>query len=538
MSSGDYILLKNNGTTLDEKLVLAENGKVLGFDSSLNPVMLINGGSSSGIPYTGAVSDIDFGAHKLTVGTDFTVLSDGSLGLGTDAPAARLQVNGSSYTEGGDGDVTGDSYIDSADAASVLSFMDGIVTYTPARFAAGDVIGNGQITQFNAKLINLEGVSPGFLAENKINIKRQLGRTIFPVPPDDWNGTTWNNIGYGIGWLYNSGAIATALNILSDGKVGIGTVSPSYDLTVSNANASTTLNLENTVNHNGFLFAANDNNVNTLTSTGSFMFSGSSALAFQPANGQGIQLKAENATTEVFFDVNGSSGSYINTGNVGIGVASPTSVLHLKAGTASASSAPLKFNSGTVLTAAEAGTIEYDGITHYSTHASSERGVLPSVQLITLTSAYTLASQTTIQKLFNSPSNGRLTVSGNTTWFFECAFSLTSLSTTSGNIQFGFGGTAAFTRIKYWATAVKGALTGAGANISIGTTAALTVISASTTTATAHAVIQGKLVIGTAGTLIPSIGYSVAAAAVVGADSYFRIWPAGSSTVQSVGNWS
>lgn len=46
-------------------------------------------------------------------------------------------------------------------------------------------------------------------------------------------------------------------------------------------------------------------------------------------------------------------------GNVGIGTTSPTATLHLKAGTATASSAPLKLTSGTLLTTAEAGTIEY-----------------------------------------------------------------------------------------------------------------------------------------------------------------------------------
>ena len=45
----------------------------------------------------------------------------------------------------------------------------------------------------------------------------------------------------------------------------------------------------------------------------------------------------------------------------GIGVASPTSVLHLKAGTATASTAPLKFTSGTNLTTAEAGAMEFNG---------------------------------------------------------------------------------------------------------------------------------------------------------------------------------
>ncbi|MDP9249493.1 MAG: tail fiber domain-containing protein [bacterium] len=48
-------------------------------------------------------------------------------------------------------------------------------------------------------------------------------------------------------------------------------------------------------------------------------------------------------------------------GNVGIGTVTPTAVLQLKAGTASAGTAPLKFTSGTNLTAAEAGAVEWNG---------------------------------------------------------------------------------------------------------------------------------------------------------------------------------
>jgi hypothetical protein len=48
-------------------------------------------------------------------------------------------------------------------------------------------------------------------------------------------------------------------------------------------------------------------------------------------------------------------------GNVGIGQTSPTARLHLAAGTATASTAPLKFTSGTNLTTAEAGAMEFNG---------------------------------------------------------------------------------------------------------------------------------------------------------------------------------
>ena len=46
-------------------------------------------------------------------------------------------------------------------------------------------------------------------------------------------------------------------------------------------------------------------------------------------------------------------------GNVGVGVTSPTAKLHLKAGTATASTAPLKLTSGVLNTVAEAGAIEF-----------------------------------------------------------------------------------------------------------------------------------------------------------------------------------
>jgi hypothetical protein len=50
-----------------------------------------------------------------------------------------------------------------------------------------------------------------------------------------------------------------------------------------------------------------------------------------------------------------------STGNVGIGTTGPTAYLNIKAGTATASTAPIKLTSGTVNTTAETGAIEYNG---------------------------------------------------------------------------------------------------------------------------------------------------------------------------------
>ncbi|HTG56442.1 MAG TPA: hypothetical protein VL943_09255, partial [Niabella sp.] len=55
---------------------------------------------------------------------------------------------------------------------------------------------------------------------------------------------------------------------------------------------------------------------------------------------------------------------------MGLG-ATPTAVLHLKAGTATANTAPLKFTAGTNLTTPEAGAIEFDGTHFYGTVGST-----------------------------------------------------------------------------------------------------------------------------------------------------------------------
>lgn len=65
--------------------------------------------------------------------------------------------------------------------------------------------------------------------------------------------------------------------------------------------------------------------------------------------------------------------SLANNNNVGIGTTSPTAALHLKAGTATASTAPLKFTSGTNLTTAEAGAIEYNGSNFFATSTAGNR---------------------------------------------------------------------------------------------------------------------------------------------------------------------
>jgi hypothetical protein len=70
-------------------------------------------------------------------------------------------------------------------------------------------------------------------------------------------------------------------------------------------------------------------------------------------------------------------------GNVGIGVASGTAYLHIKAGTATGGTAPLKINSGTNMSTPESGAVEYDGTDWYLTDSTPTRRTVDYLPTVT-----------------------------------------------------------------------------------------------------------------------------------------------------------
>lgn len=200
---------------------------------------------------------------------------------------------------------------------------------------------------------------------------------------------------------------------------------------------------------------------------------------------------------------------------------------------------PIDMVSGTVTSTAVAGALEYDGKVHYGTHEASARGVIREEQFITLTSAYTIPTAGLgLRAMFNSPAAGTVTVKSNTSYWFECTGALTSLSATSGTYSFGFLGTASTPSVRYISLANKAAVTPVAVLLTNVTTTSSTALVAANTTTTGQFSLSGKIVVDTGGTLIPAIGNSVEARPIVGINSTFRIYPIGSQTVQSVGNWS
>jgi hypothetical protein len=199
----------------------------------------------------------------------------------------------------------------------------------------------------------------------------------------------------------NNGA-TEAMRILNSGFLGVGVVAPAWTMHIVVANnynsvgdgGQPALALGNSsgTNESIYLVPANDN-------CGGFVcFGGYPHGTGTVSNGFPSQISSSgpsrtmgvfgwNSVQDRFFFMTASAGSdqLLNErmtikrlGNVGIGQTSPTAVLHIKAGTSSASGAPLKLTSGTRLTTPEAGVIEYNG-NHYLTNAAIRFGAGGSI---------------------------------------------------------------------------------------------------------------------------------------------------------------
>lgn len=211
----------------------------------------------------------------------------------------------------------------------------------------------------------------------------------------------------------------------------------------------------------------------------------------------------------------------------------------------SATGADINFDVGSALkTSATGGTLEHDAnMDLYYTKAAGERGRIDAEQYVVLSSANTLTSQTAAQPLFDGgggPANGRITLAGSTTYYFDCIISLASMSATSGNGQFLLAGTATLTSVSYFiegfdATTLSSLSAYSGSYNTTASSAASMVTAGAGTGMFAH--IKGTIRTNVGGTLIPQIALVTAAAATVNTNSYFRIWVIGTNTVVNIGNW-
>lgn len=207
--------------------------------------------------------------------------------------------------------------------------------------------------------------------------------------------------------------------------------------------------------------------------------------------------------------------------------------------------APIVFTSGTNLTTAVAGAVEFDGKAYYATAAASSRQVIGTEQITALSADNSAPTNVnTAQNVFPT-GQAVLTVQATTTYEFEAEYQIDTTGATSNSlgILFALAGGASLTSIAYKASATNGTAAGtpSAPAVSRFTAATVSTVTAAVAAATQRTVtLRGIMRVNAAGTIAPQFQYSAApgAAPVVRANSFFRLWPIGSNTVTQVGNWA
>ena len=215
------------------------------------------------------------------------------------------------------------------------------------------------------------------------------------------NATRWN--------IYMGG---TAQNYFA-GNVGIGTATVA-DIIDAGSNYSTLTITGTTGASNGCGIVELSTN-SSLDATNrdvgfiDFMYqqnttnAASKRVAYFGGLSDGVAANDRGGKLNFYTRLNGSTTAdsllrmtIINNGNVGIGVTVPTAVLHLKAGTTTSSSSPLKFISGTNNTTAEIGAMEYDGTSLFFTNGGVIRQQLSQVQHTRVSSIFSVTNSSTL----------------------------------------------------------------------------------------------------------------------------------------------
>lgn len=202
----------------------------------------------------------------------------------------------------------------------------------------------------------------------------------------------------------------------SSNKVGIGSTAPSFDLSFG-GDTDRMLGLERSssgtnVGHDLFIGAggatsavADKKGGDLYLSSGISTGSMGSSIFFQTAT-PGSAGSADHApTTKV---------SVLGSGNVGIGTATPSALVHLKAGSAAANSAPLKFTAGVNLTTPEPGAVEFDGTSLFYTDSTNARKTLATTAGGSFSDVTSIANSTGNISVSAQSSTGQVLVTSGT----------------------------------------------------------------------------------------------------------------------------
>jgi hypothetical protein len=319
-----------------------------------------------------AASDLPASASYWTAATGGINYAGGSVGVGTTAPTAKLQVAG---------DIVADTKISIGSSAyadlNILSngtiYQNGGDPFT--RIQSGGA-GNARV------LLQSNGPSGGPTVAN-----HEAGRIDFGGrTPGGWIDQTasikgvaealWTNASTPMALTFSTTTgttISERMRIVGNGNVGIGTTSPNAKMEVRGGNL---LLSTSGVTGTALIFAPEDGAASYSNTANERQFQWMPTGFGDGTFGYKLSWRNSDGTPRSdVIQLHKSGQTYFTSGNVGIGNTSPTAALHLRAGTAAATTAPLKFTSGALLTNAENGAMEYDGSNYYLTVGTTRMAI-------------------------------------------------------------------------------------------------------------------------------------------------------------------
>ena len=384
---------------------------------------------------------------------------------------------------------------------------------------AGLVSATGNVNGGNVNVAGLISVAGNVNAGNIVTVDMNLTGNIVGTANVTGNVRAGNVTTTGI--MSASGNI-TGGNIRAIGK-----------LITAGTEINTNVDTSGNIDADGYISAVGNVTGGNLVTAGLVTVTGNITAGNITSAGQSIttgNITGGNITTGGLISATGN----IIAGNV-------NSYVTLPSGTTA--KAPLVFTSGTILTTAAPGAMNYDGTVFYLTPQGQERGLIRADQIWVPNSDYTITDQTAVQSMFGVGTD----VSTGTRYGYRI---LSTIYKTANNITLAYalGGTATLARHTYQTLSTTSSTLASISTPSVfkniittGFDTGVTITAALNSTGYYTLQVNGTINVTTGGTWFPQIGFSglPGAGSYVAAGSSVEIWPIGpTGSDVSIGNWA
>lgn len=331
------------GSSLQIDIPSKGNAKVLTSDASGNATWQTPSGGGGG----GTVTSIATG-NGITGGT---ITTSGTLGL-----------------SGATGDIGSFSGTDTYSAISAV--------------ATGYLLGSQGVSTkpawLQAAILNTSLTSPLIIGGTAVGSNAEIRSTSGVGTTDHIKFTVGNNGGTEAARILNGGQFLVGATSLVSSEIA------QFN---KNQNNTTSINIRNTnAGSNAYVSVLASNGtanaflgINGTGVTGGGLYGTANMGYLMNSNSAGLSVGSDNASggLKVYTGGSAAANERLNVNSSGRtyfgGSASATAIVHIKAGTATASTAPLKFTSGTNLTTAETGAMEYNGTNLFFTRSGTTR---------------------------------------------------------------------------------------------------------------------------------------------------------------------